>query len=41
MLIDNLIRTKVLKSAVKKSLVIVFLVLHHRTLKIKIEKKGN
>ena len=41
MLIDNLIRTKVLKSVVKKLLVIVFLVFCHRTLKIKIEKKGN
>ena len=40
-LIDNFIRTKVLKSTGKKLLVIVSLVFHHRTLKTKIEKKGN
>ena len=41
MLIDNFIRTKVLKSSVKKLLVFVSLVFHHRILKTKIEKKGN
>ena len=41
MLIDNFIRTKVLKSTVKKLLVIVSLVFHHMTLKTKTENKGN
>ena len=39
MLIDNLIRTKVLKSTVKKLLVIAALVVHHRTLKQQQKKK--
>ena len=40
MLINNLTRTKVLKSMVKKSLVVVSLLFDHRTKKKK-EKKGN
>ena len=39
MLIDNFIRTKVLKPSVKKLLVFVSLVFHHRILKAKIEKR--
>ena len=40
MLINNLIRTEVLKSTFKKLLVVVSLVFHHRTLKkIKQKKK--
>ena len=41
MLIYNFIKTKFLKSTVKKLLVIASLVFHHRTLRTKIEKKGN
>ena len=41
MLIDNFIKAKVLKSTVKKLLVIASLVFHHRTLKKNIENKVN
>ena len=39
MLINNLIRTKVLELTVKKLLVLVSLVIHYRTLKKKKKKK--
>ena len=39
MLINNLIRTEVLKSTFKKLLVVVSLVFHHRTLKKKKKEK--
>ena len=41
MLINNLIRTKVLELTVKKLLVLVSLVIHYRTLKKKKKKKKN
>ena len=39
MLINNLIRTEVLKSTFKKLLVVLSLVFHHRTLKKKKKKR--